>query len=261
MRERELNAEEKNLIRLEMLDEVDAFCRSHGIRYSLACGTLLGAIRHKGYIPWDDDMDIMMPRPDLERFAKEFVSDNVRYIDINNEEFFSFAFSRLVDRHSYSKPGKALVGPGLEIDVYPVHGIPSIKEDIDAFFMKCKFWLKIRLWVMKWRARMVKRFPVKSVPFFRFIQRKYYNLVFSNPYGTNHYFMVHSGEVDWAHTYDFDLFETMTDVDFEGHRYMAIARYDEYLKQRYGNYMELPPIEQRVPYHGGKYYHLESPLK
>lgn len=256
-----LSLEDRNRTRLEMLDEVDAFCRSHGIKYSLACGTLLGAIRHKGYIPWDDDMDIMMPRPDLERFAKEFVSDKVRYIDIHNEKYFSFAFSRLVDRDSYSKPGKTLIGPGLEIDVYPVHGVPSNKKEIDAFFKKCKFWLKIRLWLMKWRARIIKRFPVKTVPLFRCIQKKYYNLVYSNPYGTNQYYMVHSGEVDWAHTYDFDLFETVTDVEFEGHRYMAIARYDEYLSQRYGNYMELPPVEQRVPYHGGTYYRRGASLK
>lgn len=250
----ELTTSEKNAIRIQMLTEVDAFCRLHGIRYSLACGTLLGAIRHKGYIPWDDDMDIMMPRPDLERFKKEFVSENVRYIDLENEPYFSYAFSRLVDTHSFSKPGEALVGPGLEIDVYPVHGIPSEKEDIENYFRKGRKWLNRRLWMMKWRSRIIRRFPVKTIPFFHYVQKKYYDLIFSNPYGTNQYYLVHSGELDWAHTYNFDLFETMTDVEFEGRRFMAIARYDEYLTQRYGDYMTLPPEDQRVPYHGGSYY-------
>ena len=66
-----LSLEEKRKIQLSMLDEVDAFCRKNSIRYSLACGTLLGAIRHKGFIPWDDDMDIVMPEPDFLRFYEK----------------------------------------------------------------------------------------------------------------------------------------------------------------------------------------------
>ncbi len=256
-----LSWEDKNRIRLAMLDEVDAFCRSHGIRYSLACGTMLGAVRHGGFIPWDDDMDIMMPRPDLERFKREFVSENIQFMDLDVSEYYSFAFPRLVDRHSYSKPGKVLVGPGLEIDVYPVIGIPAEKEAVDAYFKEAQKLLKRRLAIMKWRSRLIRRFPVKTIPFFRTVQKKYRDLVFRYPYGANRYHLVVSGALDWAHTYDYDLFAEMTDLEFEEHRYMAIARYKDYLAQRYGDYMQLPPEDQRVPYHGGSYFKIDSPQK
>ena len=237
-----------------MLSEVDAFCRAHSIRYSLACGTLLGAVRHKGFIPWDDDLDIMMPKPDLERFRAEFVSENIRMADIESEKYYSFPFPRLTDLHTYSRPGKSLIGPGVEIDVYPVLGIPAEKKDIDRYFERCGRLLKVRLALMKWRSRLIKRFPIKTIPFFGYVQRKYRDLVFAYPYGQNQYYLVDSGRLDWAHTYDYDLFDSVVDVDFEGHRFMAIARHEEYLKQRYGDYMQLPPLEDRKPYHGGVYY-------
>ena len=120
----------------------DKVCKKHGLVYWLSYGTLLGAVRHKGFIPWDDDMDIMMPRPDLERFKREFVSENIQFMDLDVSEYYSFAFPRLVDRHSYSKPGKVLVGPGLEIDVYPVIGIPAEEEAVDAYFKEAQKLLK-----------------------------------------------------------------------------------------------------------------------
>jgi LPS biosynthesis protein len=70
--DRKVTWEESRKIRLDVLVEVDDFCRKNNLRYFLAFGTLLGAIRHKGYIPWDDDTDIMMPRKDLEIFKRTF---------------------------------------------------------------------------------------------------------------------------------------------------------------------------------------------
>ena len=72
---KEMTLREVQLFGLEILKDVHHFCTLNGIRYSLAYGTLLGAIRHKGFIPWDDDIDIVMPRPDYEKFCKTFKSD------------------------------------------------------------------------------------------------------------------------------------------------------------------------------------------
>ena len=72
---------------LEILKVVDKFCKEKGLRYSIAYGTLLGAVRHKGFIPWDDDIDILMPRPDFERFVSEFGKEpGARYRCLYNTE-------------------------------------------------------------------------------------------------------------------------------------------------------------------------------
>ena len=92
-----LTLQELHAIDLEILKEIDAFCRPRGIRYSLSFGSLLGAVRHKGFIPWDDDIDLVMPREDYDRFRKEFTSSKFRFIDRESNPAcwkpFSIAFS------------------------------------------------------------------------------------------------------------------------------------------------------------------------
>ena len=102
-KKQELNVEDRKQLYLEMMDEVDVFCRNNNIKYSLTCGTLIGAIRHNGFIPWDDDFDIAMPLPDMLRFKKEFHSENLRYVDIDIDSSYLFSFSRIESLKTYSK--------------------------------------------------------------------------------------------------------------------------------------------------------------
>ena len=127
-----ITLEERKKIQLEMLVEIDKFCREHNIKYMLAFGTLLGAIRHKGYIPWDDDVDISMPLEDMLRFKKEFKSDKLKYCDVDTEPNYAFPFSRIAHKQTYSKCGMIAKSYGVCIDLYPTIEVSSLMEDNQA---------------------------------------------------------------------------------------------------------------------------------
>lgn len=254
MKDKKLTQSEIRQIQLEMLDEVDAFCRANSIRYSLAFGTLLGAVRHKGYIPWDNDMDIIMPLPDMIRFKESFKSKEIRYIDVDVQKHYNFHFSRICYLPTYDKKGLFAKSYGVNIDIYPVVGMPDTEEKINLFLKELEPLYKKRKTLFTWRRRLLKYLLVAYVPGYDSTMRKCRDIIlYSFPYQGAKYFF-HAGSVRWVNIFDFDVFESLIDYDFEGHRYLGLANYDKYLKYCYGDYMELPPEDQRHPYHHRNYY-------
>ena len=254
---KEISLEEKRQIQLDMLKEIDEFCRNNGIRYSLAFGTLIGAIRHKGFIPWDDDVDIMMPISDMMKFKKMFVSKTMKYADIETYKHFQYCFSRLHDTRTFSKLGRFNKDMGVNIDLYVMVDLPKDKKSEDKFFEEARKYEKICDFFMKWNSRFIRRFPLKSIPFTDYYIRKEREcLIKSLNYGDTGNFYCISGPLSgrYKESYNRDLFKEMIDVDFEGLKLMSVKDYDYFLRQEYGDYMQLPPEDQRVPYHGGHYY-------
>ena len=122
---REMSIKEIQDISLEILKYIDVFCKEHGIRYFLDSGTLLGAARHKGFIPWDDDMDIRLPRPDYERFVKEFVDTRQYklYAPQRGNSYLSYA--RVCEmQKTLFRPRLpwTFEAPGVGVDVLPLDG-------------------------------------------------------------------------------------------------------------------------------------------
>ena len=127
MRRRLAPAEIKSL-QMEILCSIHNFCVNNNIRYSLAYGTLLGAIRHKGYIPWDDDVDILMPRPDYEKFLKLYPGYNKNHTvqTYINDDSYYLAFAKVYDNRT-----ELIVFPtrtGVFVDIFPVDGLPDSVE-------------------------------------------------------------------------------------------------------------------------------------
>lgn len=256
MERRAITLEERKAIQLEMLREIDSFCRSNSIKYSLAFGTLLGAIRHKGFIPWDDDVDIMMPLPDLLRFKASFQSATLRYCDIDTERFFRFPFARVANKTTYRLEGRHVQSYGVCIDLYTVVSIPN-SDELDSFFSKATRLEKRARFIGKWRSRAVRYLSLRNLPFFRLSVRKLTEFLrYSCRYGESGKYYIIAGPISLHEkmTYDFDMFDELIDVDFEDYRFQAISSYDAFLTLRYGDFMTPPPEDQRRPYHGGRFF-------
>ena len=254
MKNKRLTQNEIRQVQLEMLDELDTFCRANNIRYSLAFGTLLGAVRHKGYIPWDDDMDIIMPLPDMIRFKKTFKSEKVLYIDVDVIKHYQYHFSRVCYLPTYNKIGKFRKSYGVNIDIYPVVGMPDSEDEIQLFLKRLQPLYKTRMTLIGIRKRFSKYLSITYIPGFDSIIRRFRDVVLNSfPYQGAKNFL-HAGSVRRVNIFDFDVFESIVDYEFEGHLYRGLERYDEYLTHCYGDYMKLPPEEDRRPYHGGNYF-------
>lgn len=254
MNNKKVTKEEFKKITLDILDDVDCFCRKHEIKYHISYGTLLGAIRHKGFIPWDDDVDISMPYPDMIRFKESYHSEKFKYIDVDTEPNYEFPFSRIAFLPTYNRIGLVAKSYGVNIDLYPVTGCPEKEEDIERFFMEGRRKQSRRLKYIDYRSRIIKFLPITTIPGFSSINKHFRDYLLQFPYeNTKRYFHV-GGPIKRYQVFDFDVFEELIDVDFEGHKYLAPAKYHDYLKQVYGDYMTPPPVEKRHPYHGGNYY-------
>jgi len=255
--ERRLNAMEHKNLQLEMLIEIDQFCLENNIRYSLAFGTLLGAIRHKGFIPWDDDVDIMMPLPDMLRFKSLFKSKHLKYCDVDTEKHYEYAFSRIASLKTYKRRGKVEKSYGVCIDLYPVISLFNTEKENERYFKDAKWIQKRRLFLFSLRTRLMKLLPITTIPGFdRAVRRHRDYMLNTKEYGTTNYYYAIAGSLHLRNKmiYNFDLFEKLIDVEFEGMTFKGTAYYDKYLSQRYGDYMKLPPENERVPYHGGDYF-------
>ena len=244
-------------IELGIMKAIRDFCDSRGIRYFLCGGTLLGAVRHKGFIPWDDDADIGMLRPDLERFCREFCSDRFAVISAKTDPRYINPFPKVVDTSTrmeeYSNPSERM---GVFVDLCPFDGAPD-----PSFYPRTGS----RLWnlathVLSQRCRPVfsRRYPFKAT------------VVFGSPLRLlpNHWFVRILDRIASRHPTDTapfiggivmgygpreilprSVFEGSVEVEFEGETFKAMSGWDRYLSALYGDYMTPPPPSQRIPKH------------
>ena len=256
---RKIELEEMKRIQLEILDEVDQFCRAQGLRYSLCGGTLLGAVRHKGYIPWDDDIDIMMPRDDYEQFIRSYKSDKNIVIDLR-EVPTTVELCVKVSRKGTLMTDKLLGRSlwGINIDIFPIDGIPADYQALSDEILHlrnrlgqiCPFYKVVHtgkiLWFIKYCIkRIIYFYPGSFLSLKERINQlaSQYNLD-AMPLGAAVF-----GSYGKREVIPSDTFIHFTDICFEGKNYMAIQDYHTYLHALYGEYMKLPPEKDRVSHH------------
>ncbi len=242
---------------LEMLLEFDAFCKEHELRYSLDSGTLLGAVRHKGFIPWDDDLDVNMPRPDYERLLsiQEELPEGFHLVNAMNSEF-AYGFSKLcTDEIRAQEPSyQGTLDEKLWIDIFPTDGLPS--NDCEA----TKVWKQVHkatrhnVWAsVNHRSEHGFRKVIKTFAgaLFRLGKPREHMLsaisaaVLIPGYENAERVGCYVGSEGNLWTLPKDAYEKSISLEFEGHMLPCMSCWDEFLTELYGDYMQLPPENQR----------------
>ena len=252
---------------LNIMKDIHAFCVEHGIRYSLAYGSLIGAVRHKGFIPWDDDIDIMMPRPDFEEFSRTFVSKQGYTLSSIYDKDTYINYTRVYDNEktlviSPAKAGKKEVG--VWVDIYPIDGISDDEKESRQQFVNIRK-LTQRVMAVRFLMRKIASDDnyVKAKACLKYI---YYKLSWHGWMNAWHQAIVSiCKEVEFGKTsrcsslvcmeanrddrqeiFPVSSFLTYKLVPFETEQFFIIADYDTVLTTIFGDYMALPPLEKQV---------------
>lgn len=263
---KKLNLEEVRAIELEILKYVKKICDNNNLRYFLCGGTLLGAVRHKGFIPWDDDIDIALPRNDYMKLI-DILKEGHRYRSLSfyNNEDYHYPFAKIVDTHTMliEYEQYPIKGLGVCIDVFPIDGLPRNSQKIWYHMMKlkiCRRMLGLSLQKYPKSCNIVK-YIIKYIVwrFSRIIGWKRW-IRYVERLGTK-YDYNNGDKVGCIVAGYFEkeivskkVFEKAIDVEFEGEIFSAPVGYDEYLTSLYGNYMELPPEKERISHHNSEAY-------
>lgn len=268
----ELTLQDIQKIELELLLQYHNICQENGFRYSLGGGSLLGAIRHKGFIPWDDDIDVMMPRPDYEKFIIFCQNHEIPFalISYDTVKGYNGLFIKIYDPSTIIKDDVMAMDykTGVNIDVFPIDGLGDSEKEALQIFRKTEFkreLLNAVLWKKFFRSKThsILIEPIRLTMFVlsRFVNPKKLlkkidavNLTY--PFERCGYAGCVCGSYRTDEIMKKSTFENYIEFDFEGEKLQAISNYDEYLTKHYGDYMQLPPEDKRVTHHTYRAYRL-----
>lgn len=248
-------------IQLDMLVKFDKICEDNGLTYFLDSGTALGAVRHQGFIPWDDDVDVGMPREDYNKLlelGKKGLPDNLFVQTYKNDPAYMMPFAKVRLGNTYF-PEQAdyvekLKYQGIYIDVFPFDKVPDNVQKAICVIKRSRFFYFLTVFsrrdylgekkIVQLFSNMLHRLPCKLLLWFNEIYDKYcirYNK------RKSHTWTCFCWRMSQGNTFLFDESELFPPkkIVFEGKPVNIMNDYHTYLSKMFGNYMELPSIEKR----------------
>lgn len=268
----ELNIEQIHKATLEIVEKLIEICDKINVNYYVAYGSLIGVVRHKGFIPWDDDFDVVMLRDDYEKFCDYCIKNEnklkpFKLLSRKCEKKYPYNIARL-NNMNYKAVYDNVQGyeSGIFIDIYPLDGAGS---DVDKVLKKVEKkksnLFRITLWSIddhytkstynKWYRSIIKYFVrgYSKVRGAKYFLDKMEN--FKNLYDINNSRYI--AEMTWDSgltLYEKSWFDKYIYMDFENLKVKVPIGYDDFLRCHYGDYMKFPPKEEQVPHHEYKVY-------
>lgn len=251
-------------VEINLLLEIIRVCDKYNLRFTLWAGTMLGAIRHKGFIPWDDDLDIALPREDYEKFLKvadtEFKSPYFLQTALTDNKFF-FGYARLRNSETtgmitWNK--SADYNNGIYVDIYVLDGYDANKRKVKLQLIKrdiVKQLLNVYYADKTYKSRkpgiIVKLIKIFShIRTYEYWYKKYVNIISKyNSTAGRLGMMTHEVKDIKKYWCKYTDFNDIVMLTFEGIKVPVLKNYDVILKNFYGNYMEFPPVELRGAWH------------
>lgn len=243
---------------LELMREVDRICRKNGIMYSLDGGTLLGAVRHKGFIPWDDDADIMMTRAEYSRFysacKKDLDKENYFLQEFRTDPEYRWGYSKLRKNGTvFLRENQEHIKchTGVCIDIFIFDKVPDNYICRRLHWFAC-FLVRKGLYSVA-GVKSEKKLMIRSV--YRFLSLFPRNFwvrclacLVNSERGKNRELLSHltfPNRKEIRYGLAADYFDAYVDIEFEGYQFLAIKEYGSYLTELFDDYMKLPPVEKR----------------
>lgn len=263
-----MNSDLKKLqdLELEMMLKIDEICKKNNLTYYLMGGTLIGAVRHQGFIPWDDDIDIGMPRPDYERFmkiAKKELGNEFGILTPYDTEGYQFTFSRVINKKMkiLYKNNMKLKKWNIWIDIFPLDSMPKNKilftfrkylllyrrcmvmlsafEDVVSLEKRKRpFYGNIMIWVGK-------NFHLSSILDTKKQIMKFEKSIKRYPFEKGPYMVNVMGRYKFKTVFLREVYGSPFYLSFEGHMLRVPEQYDYFLRRLYGDYMQLPSDNQK----------------